>query len=331
MRAFVTGGSGFVGRYLLAALKSRGDSARALARSPAAVATVTAAGAEPFEGDLSDVERLKAGMEGCDTVFHSAALVKSWAPRSEYYEANVRGTERVLEAARAAGVKRLVHIGTEAVLADGTPLVKADETWPLPERPIGDYPSTKGEAERRVLSVNSADFTTVVVRPRLVWGLGDTSVLPQLVDAVRSKRFKWIDQGRYLTSTCHVVNCVEGALLAAEKGRGGQAYFLTDGEPVVFREFITAMLKTQGVDPGSSSIPYGLAAVVSMVSDLLWGTLGLPGRPPISRTEVLLIGREVTVSDAKAREELGYEARLPRALGLKEMEAAFQERSSRAA
>ncbi|QSQ13441.1 NAD-dependent epimerase/dehydratase family protein [Myxococcus landrumensis] len=331
MRAFVTGGSGFVGRYLLAALKSRGDQARALARSPAAVATVAAAGAEPFEGDLSDVERLKAGMEGCDTVFHSAAVVKSWAPRSEYYEANVRGTERVLEAARAAGVKRLVHVGTEAVLADGTPMVKVDETWPLPERPIGDYPSTKAEAERRVLSVNSADFTTVVVRPRLIWGHGDTSVLPQLVDAVRSKRFKWIDQGRYLTSTCHVANCVEGTLLAADKGRGGQTYFLTDGEPVVFRDFITAMLKTQGVDPGTSSIPYGLAAVVSMVSDLMWGTLGLPGRPPISRTEVLLIGREVTVSDAKARDELGYEARLPRALGLKEMEAAFQERSTRAA
>ncbi|NVJ20217.1 MULTISPECIES: NAD-dependent epimerase/dehydratase family protein [Myxococcus] len=331
MRAFVTGGSGFVGRYLLAALKARGDEARALARSPESLATVAAAGGEPFEGDLSDVAKLRAGMEGCDTVFHSAALVKSWAPRAEYYEANVRGTERVLEAARAAGVKRLVHVSTEAVMADGTPLVKVNETWPLPERPIGDYPSTKNEAERRVLSVNSADFTTVAVRPRLVWGRGDTSVLPQMVDAVRSKRFKWIGDGRYLTSTCHVANCVEGMLLAAEKGRGGEAYYLTDGEPVVFREFVTAMLKSQGVDPGNSSIPYGLAALVATVADLAWGTLGLPGRPPLSRTEVLLIGREVTVSDEKARQELGYEGRVPRSMGLKEMETEFQERSSRAA
>jgi nucleoside-diphosphate-sugar epimerase len=331
MRAFVTGGSGFVGRYLLAALKSRGEPARALARSPVAMSTVAAAGGEPFEGDLSDVDVLARGMQGCDTVFHSAALVKSWAPRAEYYEANVRGTERVLEAARAAGVKRFVHVSTEAVLADGTPLVKANESWPLPERPIGDYPSTKNESERRVLSVNSADFTTVAVRPRLVWGLGDTSVLPQMVDAVRTKRFKWVGDGRYLSSTCHVVNCVEGMLLAAEKGRGGEAYFLTDGEPVVFRDFVTAMLKTQGVDPGTSTIPYGLAAVVATVADLVWGTFGLPGRPPLSRTEVLLIGREVTVSDEKARQELGYEGRMPRAMGLKEMEAAFQEKSSQAA
>jgi len=331
MRAFVTGGSGFVGRHLIAALKARGDTSLALARSPEAVAAVTAAGAEPFEGDLSDAGRLKEGMAGCDVVFHSAALVKSWARRADYYEANVRGTERVLEAAVSAGVKRLVHVSTEAVLVDGTPLVRADETRPLPERPIGDYPSTKGEAERRVLSVNSASFTTVAVRPRLVWGKGDTSVLPQMVDAVKSGRFKWVGGGRYLTSTCHVANCVEGMLLAAEKGRGGQAYFLTDGEPVVFRDFVTAMLASQGVTPGNGSLPFGLAATVATLSDLAWGVFGLPGRPPISRTELLLIGREVTVSDEKARQELGYEGRMPRGLGLKEMAVDFQERAGRAA
>lgn len=331
MQAFVTGGSGFVGRYLIAALKRRGDPVRALARSAAAAEAVTQAGGQPFEGDLSDTDRLKAGMEGCDTVFHAAAHVKTWGPRAEFYEANVRGTERVLEAARAAGVKRLVHISTEAVLVDGTPLVKANETWPIPARPIGDYASTKAEAERRVLSVNSPDFVTVAVRPRFVWGHGDTSLLPSLIEAVKTKRFRWVGGGRYLTSTCHVANCVEGALLAAEKGRGGEAYFLTDGEPAVFRDFITALLKTQGVDPGTRSIPYGLAATVATLGDLAWGTLGLPGRPPLTRTEVLLVGREVTVSDEKARQELGYEGRMTRDAGLREMAAEFRDKSAQAA
>jgi len=321
MRAFVTGGSGFVGRHLLTALKVRGTPARALARSTAALAAVAEAGGEPFEGDLSDVEKLRAGMEGCDTVFHAAAVVKGWGARSEFYETNVRGTERVLEAARAAGVKRLVHVSTEAVLVDGSPLVGVDETMPLPVRPIGDYPSTKGEAERRVLSVSSQDFVTVAVRPRFVWGAGDTSLFPQLAEAVRTGRFRWFSGGRYLTSTCHVANCVEGMLLAAEKGRGGEAYFLTDGAPVEFRAFITAMLAARGVDAGTRTLPFGVAAATAMVGDLLWGTFGLPGRPPLTRAELLLMGREVTVRDDKARAELGYEGRRSREEGLREMKA----------
>ncbi|RYZ42365.1 MAG: NAD-dependent epimerase/dehydratase family protein [Myxococcaceae bacterium] len=321
MRAFVTGGSGFVGKHLLAALAKRGEPGRALARSPASVAAVQAAGGEPWEGDLSDPERLRLGMEGCDTVFHAAAHVKMSGPRAEFYDVNVRGTEAVLEAARAAGVKRLVHVSTEAVLVDGGPMARLNETQPLPQRPVGPYPSTKGEAERRVLSVNSADFTTVAVRPRLVWGPGDTTVLPALVAAVKARRFRWIGGGHYLTSTCHVANAVEGLLLAAEKGRGGEAYFVTDGAPVEFRAFVTALLKTQGVDPGDKTLPTALAAMVAVTSDLVWDVLGLKGPPPLSRTELLLAGQEVTVSDEKARQELGYTGNVSREEGLRSLSA----------
>jgi nucleoside-diphosphate-sugar epimerase len=322
MRAFVTGGSGFVGRRLIPALREQGHTVRALGRSEAARDQVRRAGAEPCEGDLSDVEALKRGMEGCEVLFHSAASVKTWGPRAELFEANVRGTENVLEAARAVGLKRLVHVSTEAVLVDGTPMVNVDETRPLPDRPIGNYSSTKCAAERLVLSVNSPELTTVVVRPRFIWGKDDTSVLATLVEAVKSGRFRWVDGGHFKTSTCHVANCVEGMLLAAEKGRGGQTYFLTDGEPVDFREFITAMLKTQGVDPGNKQIPFGLAMAMATVSELLRNFLTLPGAPLITRQELLLAGREVTVSDAKARQELGYEGRMTREAGLREMERA---------
>jgi nucleoside-diphosphate-sugar epimerase len=211
-------------------------------------------------------------------------------------------------------------VGTEAVFVDGTPMSGVDETRPLPDKPIGNYASTKNAAERLVLSVNSPELTTVVVRPRFIWGKGDSSVLPVLIDAVKSGRFRWVDGGTFITSTCHVDNCVEGMLLAAEKGTGGQAYFLTDGAPVVFREFITAMLKTQGVDAGNKTVPFGLAWVLATVSETLRIFLPLPGNPLITRQELLLAGREVTVSDAKARRELGYEGRKTREAGLREME-----------
>ncbi|MFL5345950.1 MAG: NAD-dependent epimerase/dehydratase family protein [Hyalangium sp.] len=322
MRAFVTGGSGFVGKHLIAALREQGHTVRALGRSEAAQNEVRLAGAEPVPGDLSDVEVLKRGMEGCEIVFHSAAYVKSWGPREAFFEANVRGTENVLEAARGAGVKRLIHVSTEAVLVDGSPLVNVDETRPLPEKPIGNYPATKNAAERLVLSVNSPEFTTIAMRPRFVWGKGDNALLPNIIQAVKSGKFRWFNGGHYKTSTCHVANCVEGLLLAAEKGVGGQAYFLTDGEPADFRDFITAMLKTQGVTPGRGTIPFGLAMGLASVSEVLWNFLSLPGSPPVTRAEVLLVGQEVTVSDAKARRELGYQGRMTREAGLREMEQA---------
>lgn len=320
MRAFVTGGSGFVGRTLLAALRARGDAAHALVRSAAAAETVRCAGAEPVRGDLDDAEALHAGMAGCDVVFHLAALVGDWGRPEDFFRVNVAGTEQVLAAACAVGVPRLVHVSTEAVLVGGPPLVNADETWPRPEHPQGLYPLTKGLAEARVLAANSPEFMTVVVRPRFIWG-PDSSVVTQLVRAVRAGQFAWIAGGRYLTSTCHVDNVCEGLLLAAERGRGGEVYFLTDGPPTEWRGFITALLRTQGLDPGNRSLPRQLAGAVAWGGELAWRGLRLKGAPPLTRTTVRLIGEEITVNDAKARRELGYTGAVSREAGLAAMAA----------
>src|SRR5689334_3134560 len=112
-QAFVTGGSGFVGRELIAELRRRGVAVRGLARSDAAAAAVTAAGGTPVRGDLDDGAAMEAGMRGCDVVFHAAAYVKQHGPRADFFRINVDGTARALAAARAAGVARFVHVGTE--------------------------------------------------------------------------------------------------------------------------------------------------------------------------------------------------------------------------
>jgi nucleoside-diphosphate-sugar epimerase len=309
---FVTGGSGFLGKRLIAALVARDISVRALARSETAAAAVRAVGAEPVRGDLDDVGAMTEGMRGCDVVFHAAAYVKEYGQLAEFMKANVGGTEHALAAARAAGVKRFVHVGTEAVLADGKPIVRADETRPYPAEPAGPYPITKGLAERAVMAANDGSLETVVVRPRFIWGKGDTSLLGQFVEAVKAGRFAWIGGGHYPTSTCHVDNVVEGALLAATKGTPGAIYFLTDGAPVEFRAFITALLATQGIDPGKRSVPKWLAKTIAAATS--WMTV-----PPISKTAIAVIGHEVTVDDTKARRELGYVGKVSREAGLAEM------------
>jgi nucleoside-diphosphate-sugar epimerase len=321
-RVFVTGGSGFVGRNLIAALRARGDQVRALARSDGAARAVRDAGAEPVHGDLDASRILWNAMNGCSVVFHVAATVADWGRAVDFHRINVEGTERVIEAALSAHVRRLVHVSTEAVLVGGRPIVRADESWPRPARPIGLYPLTKGLAEERVLAANAPALSTVIMRPRFIWGAGDTTLLPNLVERVRAGQFRWIGGGRFLTSTCHVANVCEGLLLAAERGGDAQIYFLTDGEPIEMRGFLAALLATQGVEPGSRSVPRWLARALAWASELAWRTLPLGGEPPITRTAVRLVGEEVTVDDGKARRELGYVGRMSREAGLAAMKTA---------
>lgn len=316
MRAFVTGGSGYVGRNLIRTLRARGDAVRALVRSPGSARVVSELGAEPVMGDLDDVAAMQKGMAGCDAVFHAAAEVSEWGPREAYWEGNVEGTRNALAATRAAGVKTFVHVGTEAALCDGTPLLDVDETRPLPVHPLPRYPQTKNEAEKLVRTANAPEFRTVVVRPRFIWGNDDTSVLAALAAAVKAGRFMWMDGGHYPTSTTHVDNVCEGLLLAAEKGRGGEAYFVTDGAPIELRGFVTQMLATQGVDAGRKSLPKGLVLLLARVSEWIWETFRLKGNPPATRMAVHLFGEPVTVNDAKARRELGYRGLVTREQGL---------------
>jgi len=294
-------------------LVQRGFSVRGLARSAAAQAAIQRLGAEAVAADLDDVPAMQAGMAECKLVFHSAAYAKDHGPRAEFFRANVHGTDNVLSAARGAGVERLVHVSTEAVLADGHAIVQADEERPIAERPVGLYPLTKGIAEKRVRVAASEGLDAVVVRPRFIWGRGDTTLLPAMLKAVRDGRWRWIDGGHYLTSSCHVANAVEGLLCAAERGVRGGVYFLTDGPPVEFRTFIGALLRAAGADPGEKTLPRTAAQIIAALTSFL-------PNPPITRTALALVSHEVTVNDARARRELGYVGRKSMPEGLAELE-----------
>lgn len=325
-RAFVTGGSGFLGSRLIEILVERGVAVVALARSPRAEEAVRRAGAETVvHGDLDDAAALEHGMRGCDVAFHSAAKVEEWGEPEDFERINVQGTARTLRAARVAGVSRFVHVSTEAVLAGrSAPIVQADETWPYPSDFVGEYPRTKALAEERVRAAAREGLHATIARPRFIWGKGDTTLLPSLIERIRRKQFAWIAGGRFLTSTCHVDNVVEGMILCAERGRAGEAYFLTDGSPVEFRTFVGDMLRTQGVEPPSRELPRAVAWALAASTEATWRTLRLGGTPPVTRTAVRLGGDEVTVRDDKARRELGYVGRKTIQRGLDELRASAQ-------
>lgn len=320
--AFVTGGSGFIGGRLIERLRADGHTVRALARSSSAAERVRARGAEPVEGELANVAAMRAGAAGCELAFHAAAKLGDWGKREEFEQGNVQGTRNALSACAEAGVRRFVHVGTEAVLLAGKPLVDVDETAPLRPDSPALYSASKARAEQAVLAANREGFETVVVRPRFVWGAGDTTLLPVLVELVRSGRFAWIGGGRHRTSITHVDNTVEGLVLGATRGHPGNAYFVTDGQPVVFREFVGELLATQGVTAPSRTVPDWLARTLASAGEGVWRLLPLPGQPPLTRFAYWVSSQECTIRIDKAREQLGYAPVTSLAEGLAELRAA---------
>lgn len=303
MHLFVTGGSGFVGQALVTRLAAE-HRVTALARSDEAAEVVRACGATPVAADLESIGAHH--LSGVDVVVHCAALVSDWAPPGEFERVNVDGTRKMLSAAREAGVRRFVHMSSDSVLFDGSELVDVDEDTPYPDSTGYPYAVSKRRSEQIVRAANASDFETVCVRPVLVWGPNDTSILPVLVEMVDRGAFVWVDRGTNRISTTHVANVVAGTVRAIEHGRPGAVYFLTDGPPTTHREFFTQYLATVGRTVGSRSLPAGVVRSIGSALDRTWRLVRPRSQPPLSREAAATLAATITVSSSRAHDELGF-------------------------
>lgn len=317
--AFVTGGSGFAGGRLITHLIERGWKVRALARSVERQAQVRALGATPASGSLDDEKALQEAMAGCEIVFHVAAHFKLWGSKALFDQVNVDGTRNVVHAAAAtASVRRVVAVSAAAVvMGDPEPMVDVDETLPLQSRAFAPYSSSKAGAERILLDANHvrADFETIALRPPFIWGPGMPS-LDEMVETVHAGRWQWVDGGTQAMSSCHVDNLCEALILAADRGRGGQAFFIADDERSTLKSFISALLATRGESVSDKAVSFRMAWMIAGLMGGAWRVLRLKGQPPITRQMLRLIGKPFTIRTDKARAELGYAPRVTLSDGL---------------
>jgi nucleoside-diphosphate-sugar epimerase len=303
VKVFVTGGSGFVGGHAIERL-AKSHEVHAMARSDRSADAVKRYGATPVRADLDNVEARH--LEGCEAVVHAAAFVEEWGTREQFWQGNVEGTTRMLDVAKQAGVRRFVHIGTEAALFDGHDLVGVDERHPYPTKQRFLYSETKAEAERRVLAANSEGFVTIGLRPRLVWGPRDATILPAVLAMAKEGAFVWLDHGRAKSSTVHVFNVAAAIELALTKGVGGNAYFIADDGTRTIAEFLKALLATQGVTLTDRNLPGAIARPLASALEAGWRALGIKKKPPLTAFAVAMMSREITVDTSKAKRELGY-------------------------
>lgn len=305
MKVFITGGSGFVGQNIIPELIKVGHEVLALTRSNSAAQKVKKIGATPVMDDLVHLSDTTANaLKVCEVVIHSAAYMDFNYEKEKFYTINVAATEKLLQLAEANGIKRFIYISAAPVIG-GSPVLNVTEATADKTMPKELYPKTKAIAEKAVLAANHANFTTISLRPPAIWGPNNHHY-SEILDRVKAGQWAWIGGGHQILSTVHIKNLSAAVLTAFNKGKGGEAYFITDGDRRSMRTTFSAIIKAFGLEPGDREIPLGIASVLANVGAFTWKLLGLKSRPPVPPLMIRLMAKEFSVSDSKARKELGY-------------------------
>ncbi|HZO82877.1 MAG TPA: hopanoid-associated sugar epimerase [Candidatus Binataceae bacterium] len=306
--ALVTGANGFVGCHVVRALRARGDAVRALVRKGSDLRALEGVDCELRWGDLRDAAAIEDAVRGCDEVYHVAADYRLWLlDPAPMYAANVEGTKNVLEAARRAGVRRIVHTSTVGALgipADGpgredTPVTLADM--------VGHYKRSKFLAEQEALRAAREGLPVVIVNPSTPVGALDFKPTPTgriIVDFLNRRMPAFMDTGLNLVD---VEDVAAGHLLAAERGVVGERYIL-GGENLTLQELLGRLAARSGLRAPKVRVPYAVAWTFALGAEAIARTV--TGRPPrASLTEVRMARKRMFFDSSKARAALGYTAR----------------------
>lgn len=324
MLALVTGATGFVGANVVRALIADGISVRALVREASSTTTLQGLPIELVQGDVEEVESLKAAVQGCDVVFHLAALNAFWdRDPARFYNVNIGGTRNVLAAAEDAGVERIVHTSTWAIIGqppDGE--LATEDTPPTMEDLKGNYRQTKYLAEREVEAAVARGQDVVIVSPTVPVGPWDVKPTPTgriVLDFLKGRMPAYIEAH---LNVIDVEDVAQGHIGAWKQGRSGERYILGN-QNMTLLQVLDQLERITGKKRPRVKMPVGVAIAAARVDGLIEGTL-LRREPRIPLEGVMHAKHRRAVDCSKAIAELGL-PQSPIAEALRKSVAWFQE------
>jgi nucleoside-diphosphate-sugar epimerase len=325
VKVLVTGAGSLLLRGTAEAFAARGDDVVCLQRRP--LTGSLRPGVSEVHGDIRDRDAVLRAAEGCDVIVHGAARVGVVGTWEDFESVNLGGTRQVLDAARAHGIRRVVHVSTPSVAHEGASLVGVGAGTAVTGRKGAFYAETKARAELAALGAGDAALGVVAVRPHLVWGPGDTQLVGRIVERARAGRLALIGTGAALVDTTYVDNAVDALVAAADAVRpgaicAGQAYVIANGEPRTVRELMQRICESAGVPFAPKRVPARVALGVGSLVERVWPRLR-DDEPPITRFIAEQLGTAHWFDPRPAAVDLGWTPRTTLDAGFERLRAWF--------
>lgn len=265
--------------------------------------------------DLSDAKSVRSACQNTDTVFHTAAKVGIWGKYPDFHDANVIGTQSIINGCRDFEVRKLVYTSTPSVVFNNEAISGANESLPYGTLIPCHYPTTKVIAEKAVLAAHDlppGNLKTVALRPHLIWGPGDPNLIPRVLDRGKKGKLRIVGDGNNRVDLSYIDNVVdahlsaEAALDKSENNPGGKAYFITNDEPVQLWEWINDLLSRHSISGVDKKISLSKARKVGTVLEFVWRILRLPGEPPMTRFIASELAKDHWFDITAAKRDLDY-------------------------
>jgi nucleoside-diphosphate-sugar epimerase len=318
MKLLITGATGFLGRRTVEIL-SQQHQIIAVGRNQKIGQTLESNSVKFYNCDLVDERSVLSLPNDFDMIIHSAALSSPWGKWNDFYQANVTATQNLIKLAlKAKNFKRFVHISTPSVYFDFQDRFNVRESDPVADPAPCFYTKTKLMAEKELLNAQSQQkFPVVILRPRGLFGPGDTSIIPRLIKAKESGRLPIIGNGENITDLTYVDNVVEAIACSinGDEKIHGEIFNITNGEPTKLWDFLSSVLIDIGLTPPTQKLPYSLVFGVSYMSELICKILPFDREPALTRYTTGLLAKSQTLDITKARDMLKYSPKVSLADG----------------
>lgn len=316
MKILVTGATGFLGKYIIEELSEHSYNIVAFGRNEKVGRTLEGKNIKFFRGDFTNINDLYEASKNIDIIVHAGALSSVWGVWEDFYNTNVVGTENILKICRKRNIKRLVYISSPSIYAAPKDQLNISENEAPFENNLNFYIKSKILAEKKIKGYS--DVPTVILRPRGLFGIGDTSIIPRLLKLNNEKAIPLFDGGKQLIDITCVENVALAVRLALESDKAvNNIYNITNGEPKKFKEILDLFFYEMNIEGNYKNLNYFFTKIIVNILENFYKIFKFQKEPILTKYTLYLLKYSQTLSIEKAKQDLNYQPKLTIAEGIK--------------